>query len=163
VVQICQRFAAVPAGAVRPDITGTLGNTVVDPSSVDAHRFTVVVRQARRLTADASPEAARCCDQALALFRGPALAGIDNDWARREASQLDELRLATIEERVALGLAAGQHADLAGGLESLVAEHPLRERLHEQLMLALYRSGRQADAARCLPAGPGSAGRRARA
>src|SRR5918999_638900 len=66
--------------------------------------------------------------------------------AQPEATRLEELRLAATEERVELELAAGRHADLVGELEALVARHPLRERLHAQLMLALYRSGRQADA-----------------
>ena len=118
----------------------------VDPGDIDAHRFTTAVGQARRLADVGAPNAARCYEEALALWRGPALAGIDNAWIRREASRLDELQLVTTEEWVALALAGGRHADLVGKLESLVAVHPLRERLHEQLILALYRSGRQADA-----------------
>ncbi|MCA1670733.1 MAG: tetratricopeptide repeat protein, partial [Actinobacteria bacterium] len=68
------------------------------------------------------------------------------DWAQPEITRLEELRLAATEERIELQMAAGRHADLVGELEALVAQHPLRERFHGQLMLALYRSGRQAEA-----------------
>ena len=118
----------------------------VDPVDIDAHRFAVAVGQARKLADVGAPGAARSYEEALALWRGPALAGIDNGWIRREAARLDELHIAATEEWIALALASGRHADLVGELESLVAAHPLREKLHEQLILTLYRSGRQADA-----------------
>ena len=119
----------------------------VDPDQVDAHRFVRLVSEARRAAEQHAPAASRRYQQALALWRGPALADFaGEDWAQPEATRLEELRLAATEERVELELAAGRHADLVGELEALVARHPLRERLHGQLMLALYRSGRQADA-----------------
>ena len=69
-------------------------------------------------------------------------------WAAAQALRLDELRLSTVEDRIDADLMLGQHAVLAGELESLVARHPLRERLWAALMIALYRSGRQAEAVR---------------
>ena len=84
---------------------------------------------------------------ALALWRGPALG--DFAYARFAASEiarLEELRLSALEGRIERDLAEGRQADVAGELEGLVREHPLRERLRGQLMLALYRAGRQADA-----------------
>jgi len=85
--------------------------------------------------------------EALALFRGPPLAEFAySRFARGEIARLGELRLASLEERIERDLAAGRHAALVGELEALVREHPLRERLRAQLMLALYRSGRQAEA-----------------
>ena len=83
---------------------------------------------------------------ALALWRGPALAEFSEPFARREAARLEELRLACVEDRVDADLAAGADGVLVAELESLVAAHPMRERLRRQLMLALYRSGRQAEA-----------------
>jgi DNA-binding SARP family transcriptional activator/tetratricopeptide (TPR) repeat protein len=85
--------------------------------------------------------------EALALWRGPPLAEFAYQrFAQAEISRLEDRRLALIEERIAVDLEAGRQAALVGELEALVGEHPLRERLREQLMLALYRSGRQAEA-----------------
>ena len=87
--------------------------------------------------------------EALALWRGDALADCrGGGWAAAEAVRLDELRLSTVEDRIDADLMLGQHGVLVGELESLVARHPLRERLWAALMLALYRAGRQADAVR---------------
>src|SRR5205085_8792215 len=84
---------------------------------------------------------------ALSLWRGPALADFGYQrFAQAEIARLEELRLACVEERVDQALAAGRHAELVGELEGLVNEHPLRERLRAHLTLALYRSGRQAEA-----------------
>ena len=85
--------------------------------------------------------------EALALWRGPPLAEFTYaDFAQAEIARLDELHLTCLEQRIDADLAAGRHTELVGELEALVAEHPLRERPREQLMLALYRSGRQAEA-----------------
>jgi DNA-binding SARP family transcriptional activator len=85
--------------------------------------------------------------QALALWRGTALADFAYQrFAQAEITVLDELRLACLENRIETDLAAGRQAAVVGELEALVEAHPLRERLREQLMLALYRSGRQAEA-----------------
>ncbi|HEY4790964.1 MAG TPA: AfsR/SARP family transcriptional regulator, partial [Actinomycetes bacterium] len=115
-----------------------------DPGQVDAARFERLVAKAGRAAGDA---AAGPLAEALGLWRGPALAEFaDQPWAQAEAARLEELRLGAVEVLVELRLAAGDHTWLVGELEGLVAEHPTRERLRGQLMVALYRSGRQADA-----------------
>src|SRR5689334_10930942 len=92
-------------------------------------------------------EAAQTLRQALGLWRGPVLADLaDYAFARPEAARLEELRLAAVEDRIDADLALGRHQALTGELERLAGEYPLRERLHGQLMLALYRCGRQAEA-----------------
>ena len=83
---------------------------------------------------------------ALALWRGPFCHGLSSPLLDAQRDRLAESRISMIEERVELDLALGQHGDVVAELRGLVAEHPLRERLHGLLMLALYRSGRQADA-----------------
>ncbi len=85
--------------------------------------------------------------EALAIWRGSALADLGfESFAQGEIARLEELRLAVLEDRIDADLACGRHAELVGELEALVAEHPLRERLRRQLVLALYRGGRQAEA-----------------
>jgi YVTN family beta-propeller protein len=92
-------------------------------------------------------EAAQRLRQALDLWRGPVLADLaDYAFTRPEAARLEELRLAAVEDRIDADLALGRHQALTGELERLAGEYPLRERLHGQLMLALYRCGRQAEA-----------------
>ena len=84
---------------------------------------------------------------ALELWRGPALADVaDERFAQPEIARLDDLRLNCLSERIDADLACGRHAEVAGELDALVREHPLRERLRGQQMLALYHTGRQADA-----------------
>ena len=116
----------------------------LEEGELDLHRFEALVRHAR----GASPvEASAALREALALWRGPALADFVFDrFAQAEIARLDEMRLEAVEERLEAELATGSHRALTGELEALVGEHPLRERLRGQLMLALYRSGRQADA-----------------
>jgi len=92
-------------------------------------------------------EAAEALRQALDLWRSPVLADLaDYAFTRPEAARLEELRLAALEARIDADLALGRHDALTAELERLAGEHPLRERLHAQLMLALYRCGRQAEA-----------------
>src|SRR6516165_10681241 len=92
-------------------------------------------------------EAAETLRKALDLWRSPVLADLaDYAFTRPEAARLEELRLAALEARIDADLALGRHDALTAELDRLVAEHPLRERLHGQLMLALYRCGRQAEA-----------------
>jgi DNA-binding SARP family transcriptional activator len=91
-------------------------------------------------------EAAEALHSALELWRGPVCDGLSSPFLDAQADRLDESRISVLEERIELDLAIGVHADLIAELRDLVAEHPLRERLHGQLMLALYRVGRQADA-----------------
>ena len=111
---------------------------------LDLTRFEVLVKAAKR----AAPEvAAAKLREALALWRGPPLAEFAYEpFAQTEIGRLEELRIAALEERIEAELALGLHSDLVAELEALVAQHPLRERLRGQLMLALYRSGRQAEA-----------------
>ena len=116
----------------------------VQPDAVDAHRFERLLGAAR----SCEPERrAPLLAEALALWRGPALADLgEEEFARLEAARLDALRVSALEERIEAELALGQHAALVGELEALVAAHPLRERFRGQLMVALYRCGRQAEA-----------------
>ena len=116
----------------------------VDPAQVDAHRFEQIVRDARRSNASVRSEVLR---GALGLWRGPALAEFAFEpFAQAEIRRLEELRLGALEERIEADLELGRHGDVVGELEALVGEHPLRETFRRQLMLALYRSGRQAEA-----------------
>src|SRR5207237_2650508 len=86
-------------------------------------------------------------EQGLALWRGPALANLrDEPYGRRAADRLDELRLYALETRIDLRLALGAAGELVPELHALAGDHPLRERVRGQLMLALYRAGRQGDA-----------------
>ncbi len=121
----------------------------VPPESIDAVVFERMVGEGRVL-AGSDPEAAgRLLREALTLWRGPALADFTYEaFATAEIARLEESRLDATEARVGADLAAGRSGELVGELERLVAEHPLRERLWGHLMLALYRSGRQADALR---------------
>jgi DNA-binding SARP family transcriptional activator len=116
----------------------------VDPSELDLARFERLVAEA----GGADPvTAARLLSEALALWRGAPLADLAYEpFARAEIARLEESRLAAQEQRLDAELAAGRHAALVGELEGLVREHPLRERLRGQLMLCLYRAGRQAEA-----------------
>jgi DNA-binding SARP family transcriptional activator len=112
------------------------------------------LRRFERLAGDAADAAvggafdtgARLYREALDLWRGPALADLAGSSARPAIARLDDLRLTALEGRIEAELQLGRHSELAGELEALVAAHPLRERMHGQLMLALYRAGRQADA-----------------
>jgi YVTN family beta-propeller protein len=115
---------------------------------VDAARFEDGFTAGRAALDVGRPaEAAQTLRQALGLWRGPVLADLaDYAFTRPEAARLEELRLAALEARIDADLALGRHDALTGDLEQLAGEHLLRERLHAQLMLALYRCGRQADA-----------------
>ena len=122
---------------------------VVDAESVDSARFERLVAEAGEQLGAAGDSAAAggLLREALSLWRGPALDGIELEaGARHEVGRLDSLRLAAQMDRIDCDLALGLHEQVLGELTSLVAEHPLRERLHGQLILALYRAGRQADA-----------------
>src|SRR3954467_10812161 len=118
----------------------------VEPGDLDLQRFEALLAEARDGDADAATTA-RPLREAPDLRRGPPLADLAYEaFAQPEIARLEELRWAALEARIDAELACGRHAELVGELQALVAEHPLRERLHGQLMLALYRSGRQADA-----------------
>ncbi len=119
----------------------------VDPGHVDAECFRAMVAEGRRALAAERPEAAAATlRDALGLWRGEAYAEFDAPFAARERTALEELRMSAVEERVAADLRTGGEAALVPELEALVARHPWRERLWAQLMTALYRTGRQADA-----------------
>lgn len=119
----------------------------VGEGELDLERFEQLLAEARRAQTEGRPgDASTLLGKALALWRGPALTEFSEPFAPTEAARLEELRLSALEERIEADLAVGLHADLAGEVEALVARYPLRERLRGQLMVALYRSGRQADA-----------------
>ena len=117
---------------------------VVEPDELDLLRVERLIAEAREAApADAAPK----LREALALWRGPALADVrEAAFAQAETGRLEELRLATAEELADEELALGREAEMIPELERLVAHNPLRERLRSQLMLALYRCRRQADA-----------------
>ena len=116
----------------------------VRPEQVDWIRFERLVDEARQADARERAEKLRA---ALALWRGPPLADLAFEpFAQADIGRLEATRLAALEDRIDADLALGRHGALVAELEALVAEHPLRERLRGQLMLALYRSGRQVDA-----------------
>jgi DNA-binding SARP family transcriptional activator len=120
----------------------------VEPERLDLDRFQGLVEAAQQARRDGDPaQAAARLRQALGLWRGPALCDVDSETLRWvEAPRLEELRLAALEARIDAELQLGLHAELVGELHALAATHPLRERFAGQLMLALYRCGRQADA-----------------
>lgn len=115
---------------------------------VDAGRFELLCREAGELLAADDPAAAQAVlDEALQLWRGDPLPEFAyEDFAADEIRRLAEVHIAALEDRYDAALATGHAGDLVADLERLVREHPLRERLHAELMLALYRADRQADA-----------------
>jgi YVTN family beta-propeller protein len=120
----------------------------LEPEQLDLTCFERLLEEGRRaLAAGNYGRASERLSEALALWRGPALADLAYEpFAAAEVERLEEQRLAALEERLEAELALGRHASLIGELEALSGKHPLRERLHGQLMLALYRCGRQAEA-----------------
>jgi DNA-binding SARP family transcriptional activator len=122
---------------------------VLEPSrgSLDVHELERLLTEGDEFRRAGRPQdAVERLRQAQALWRGPALAGLDPRVAAAEAARLEELRLLAVERRIDAELELGRGAELVPELEAIVAEHPLREALRRQLMLALYRSGRQAEA-----------------
>jgi DNA-binding SARP family transcriptional activator len=119
-------------------VTGSGGYLIrLEPDELDLHRFEELAARGGRDD----------LDEALALWRGPPLPEFsDEHWAAPAIARLEELRLVALETRIDADLEMGRHTQLVGELEGLVALHPLRERIRSQLMLALYRSGRQAEA-----------------
>src|SRR5439155_20623983 len=132
--------------ATRP--TGYVLQVAAD--QIDAGRFERLAEQGRAALAAGEPAVALDrLDQALALWRGPALADLaEEPFAGPAVHRLEELRLGATEDRLEAALALGRHGSIVADLESLVASHPLRERPWGQLMLALYRSERQAESLR---------------
>jgi DNA-binding SARP family transcriptional activator len=119
----------------------------IAPEAVDAIRFERLLdRGQAALAAGSAAAASDLLSEALALWGGSALDEFDEPFAGPEARRLEELQLAALENRIDADLAVGGGPGLIGELETLVARHPLRERPRSQLMVALYRAGRQVDA-----------------
>jgi WD40 repeat protein/DNA-binding SARP family transcriptional activator len=131
----------------RVETLGSAYRLNVHPGERDIDRFEELMASGRaRIETDPDGAAARF-REALDLWRGPPLADLSYEpFAQAEIARLEERRWAAFEARVEAELALGRHADLVSELEAAVAEQPLREHLHGQLMLALYRCGRQAEA-----------------
>ena len=120
----------------------------LDPDSLDTHRFEQLLAEGRsELSVRRPRHAAAALEAALSLWRGPPLGDLSYEqFAQLEIGRLNELRVGALEELVEAELALGRHAEVVPNLERLAAEHPYRERPRAQLMLALYRCDRQADA-----------------
>jgi YVTN family beta-propeller protein len=120
----------------------------LDPDCLDSHRFERVAAEGRSELAAGRPErAVSAFERALSLWRGEPLADLAYEpFAQLEIARLRDLRLAVREQLIDAKLAVGGHAEVVGELDALIGENPLRERLRAQLMLALYRCDRQADA-----------------
>ncbi|MBO3749829.1 winged helix-turn-helix domain-containing protein [Streptosporangiaceae bacterium NEAU-GS5] len=116
----------------------------INPGELDVQEFHRLVAEAR--SAAGAQETSDALAAALALWRGPALAGLEASLLAGETVRLNDLRLAAVEERVTADLALGRHGRLVPELAALTGRHPANERLRGQYMIALYRLGRQADA-----------------
>jgi predicted ATPase/DNA-binding SARP family transcriptional activator len=126
----------------------------VRPEELDAGRFGRLVEEAQQVSLTDRPRALALLEEALGLWRGPAYAEFAVEgFAREEITRLEEERIRAVEMKAEAELALGRHARIVGELRALVAGHPLRERLRGQLMLALYRSGRQGEALRVFSEG----------
>ena len=135
-------------GAERVLRDGSGYRLALEPGELDLERFELLAaRGGSELAAGDAAAAAATLGEALGLWRGNPYEDVRYEaFAQAEVARLEELRLAAVEDRVEADLALGRHGDLVAELESLVAEHPSRERLAGHLMLALYRCDRQADA-----------------
>jgi DNA-binding SARP family transcriptional activator len=150
-LQTVRVFVSQIRKALGSDLVRTLpGGYALDlePDRLDARRFERLVEEGTAASAVGEARAAAgLLREALALWRGPALADfVYEPFAQSEIARLEELRRAALEARIDADLAVEDHVELVGELEALIAEHPLRERLRAQLMVALYRSGRQSEA-----------------
>ena len=152
-VHVSRLRQSLAAGVSAPDdgrLITTAGGYLlkVGPDELDSDRCEHLIAEARSLVAAGEMEQALAAfDAALELWRGPVLSDFQYDaFAQAEIAKFDEMRAAALEERIAVEVLLGRDAQVLGELEGLVREYPYRERLHGQLMLALYRAGRQADA-----------------
>ena len=137
------------SGRASPIVTRERGyELALDLEQLDSHRFERLLARGRtELAGDRADSAVRAFEEALALWRGDTLADLAYEpFALAEIARLDDLRVATLEQLIEAKLALGGHAEVVEQLEVLIGEHPYRERLRAQLMLALYRCDRQADA-----------------
>ncbi|HXJ64180.1 MAG TPA: extracellular solute-binding protein [Actinomycetota bacterium] len=136
---------SVGAGRIEHRSSGYV--VAVEPEEVDVLRFQSLVERSRSLAANDLPAAITAIREALGLWRGPALDDLgDQPSLRAEIARLEEIRLAALEEGLSAELELGRHLELAAELEMLVGRYPYRERMWGDLILALYRSGRQGDA-----------------
>lgn len=145
-----RRLLETVSGRPGGDLIRTSGGGYIldiPPEDVDAHQFVAIADEGARLLADRPQEAAELLQRGLRLWRGPALVDVPDGTLRRSGvGYLEERRLAAREDLVGAQLNTGGERDVVTELRQLVAEHPERERLSEQLMLALYRMGRQSEA-----------------
>jgi len=124
------------------------------PEGIDLACFEKLTASGTKAVAEQRiPDALSDLRAALALWRGPALEGLQSEVIRSAATRLDELRISAYQDCLELELQLGRHQEIIGELTELVAEHPLNERFRGQLMLTLYRGGRQADALETFRAG----------
>jgi YVTN family beta-propeller protein len=143
------RQALGGSGATAELTTTTHGYSLrADPGQLDVHRFVTLLAEGRRHLARGDLAAGtESLGSALRLFRGPPLDGLAFfPFAQPEVRRLEELRLSALQDRIGAELESGRHGQVIGELSVLADEHPFVERFHEQLMLALYRAGRQAEA-----------------
>ncbi len=135
-------------GVDRIDRVGGAYRLAVDDDELDASRFTQLLEEGTdALDEGESGRAAAVLRRALALWRGDVMSGLDVGHALApEARRLEELRVCALEARIDADLACGRHTEVVPELEVLTSRHPLREGLWRQLMIALYRSGRQSEA-----------------
>jgi DNA-binding SARP family transcriptional activator len=140
--------ARLRAALGRDSIVGSPNGYALGSATTDALAFEELLVEARTAARAGDPRAAaELAARALGLWRGPALQGLpETIWVRAEADRLEELRIDALEERFESALALGEHREIISELQHTIDESPFRERLWRQLMLALYRSGRQADA-----------------
>jgi DNA-binding SARP family transcriptional activator len=144
-IYVSQLRKVLPGGALQTRPPGY--RLEVAPEAVDLLRFERLRKEGREALAEGDAvTAAERLTAACALWRGPALGEFSEPFAAAAAAHLDEIRLVAVEDRVEAELALGRHRDVAAELQALVASHPLRERPRRQLMLALYRQGRHAEA-----------------
>ena len=136
------------AARARIETRGSGYALALEPGEVDVERFRALVTKATEARAGGNADgSAELIREALALWRGPPLADVaKSPLVESEIASLEELRLVAQEELIEAKLALGRHADVVAELQALARRHPMRERLRAQLMLALYRSGRQAEA-----------------
>jgi YVTN family beta-propeller protein len=149
-VKIVQGYVSSLRKVLGDGLLATRGHGYVletEAGQVDVDRFEVLLAAGRRALGEGDPgSAAARLREALGLWRGPPLADFGYEsFAQAEIARLEESRLAALEELIDAELALGEHARLVSELEGLVREHPLRERFIAQLMLAMYRSGRQVE------------------
>src|SRR5207248_7404976 len=139
-------LAATGGSRISTQPDGYLISVVTSELDVDRFESSVAAAKAA-ISAGSWADAADLLRAALSLWRGQPLSGVPSDTlVRLEVPRLAEMRLQALEARIDADLQVGRHADVIAELRQLAAAHPLRERLHGLLMLALYRDGRQAEA-----------------